>query len=57
MDPEMLELTELRIKNLEFRNNCKLVNGNFKEIDTIAKENDWFPVSGILFDLGSQICI
>ena len=30
----------------------KLVQGNFTKIDSIAKENKWFPVKGILFDLG-----
>jgi 16S rRNA (cytosine1402-N4)-methyltransferase len=33
-------------------NSFKLINGNFTEIDEIAKRNDWTPVSGILFDLG-----
>lgn len=30
----------------------KLVRGNFADIETIAKENDFYPVDGILFDLG-----
>jgi len=30
----------------------KLVEGNFADIEKIAKENDFFPVDGIVFDLG-----
>ncbi|KKQ01911.1 MAG: Ribosomal RNA small subunit methyltransferase H [Candidatus Roizmanbacteria bacterium GW2011_GWA2_36_23] len=29
-----------------------LIEGNFKDIENIAKENGFFPVDGILFDLG-----
>jgi len=32
--------------------NLKLVQGNFANIEEIAKENDFFRVDGILFDLG-----
>lgn len=32
--------------------NLKLVQGNFKNIEKIAKENDFCPVDGILLDLG-----
>ena len=37
---------QAKIKNL------KMANGNFKDIEKIAKENDFFPVNGIVFDLG-----
>jgi len=30
----------------------KLVEGNFGDIETIAKENNFFPVDGVVFDLG-----
>ena len=30
----------------------KLVRGNFKDIEEIAKENGFYPVDGVLFDLG-----
>lgn len=32
--------------------NLKVINGNFKDIERIAKENDFFPVDGVVFDLG-----
>ncbi len=38
-----------RIKN---EKKIKLVWGNFADIEKIAQENDFFPVDGILFDLG-----
>ena len=33
-------------------NNITLVQGNFADIEKIARENNFFPVDGILFDLG-----
>jgi len=30
----------------------KLIQGNFVDIERIAKENDFFPVDGVVFDLG-----
>lgn len=49
MDPEMIQMTQSRIgENSMF----KAVQGNFKDMARIAKENNWSPVSGILFDLG-----
>jgi len=32
--------------------NLKLVEGNFGNIEKIAKENNFFPVDGVVFDLG-----
>lgn len=49
MDPEMIEMTKERIGD---NKNFKAVRGNFKDLEKIAKENDWTNVSGILFDLG-----
>jgi 16S rRNA (cytosine1402-N4)-methyltransferase len=48
-DIKMVELAEKRLKGLT---DFKLVHGNFTKIVEIAKENDWQPVSGIIFDLG-----
>ncbi|MCX7881275.1 MAG: 16S rRNA (cytosine(1402)-N(4))-methyltransferase RsmH [Patescibacteria group bacterium] len=48
-DEEQIENLKLRIKAT---NNLKLVVGNFKDIDEIARKNNFFPVDGILFDLG-----
>ncbi len=31
---------------------CRIVQGNFRDIETIAKNNNWTNVDGILFDLG-----
>lgn len=52
MDPEMIAITESRIKNQESGENFKAINDNFVNIDKIAKENNWLPISGIIFDLG-----
>lgn len=30
----------------------KLERGNFRNVDKIAKENDFYPVAGVLYDLG-----
>lgn len=48
-DPEMLEIAKNRLKSSE---NVVLVNGNFVDIDKIAKENNFDKVDGILMDLG-----
>jgi len=50
-DPEMLEISKKRVE-AEGTKNCKLVLGNFIDIETLVKENNWLPVSGIIFDLG-----
>ncbi len=40
-------------KNLEaFGERAKIVNGDFRSIDKIAKDNNFAPVNAILFDLG-----
>lgn len=46
-DPNILEIAQKRIGDL-----ATLVNGNFINIDRIAKENDFNEVDGILLDLG-----
>lgn len=51
VDPKMLEISKNRLENEGF-DNCKLVNGNFVQIDEIAKVNNFLEVSGVLFDLG-----
>jgi 16S rRNA (cytosine1402-N4)-methyltransferase len=49
-DPEMLTIAKERLENEKL--DCKLVNGNFIDIDKIAKDNGFEKVSGIVFDLG-----
>lgn len=49
LDPGMVATSEERLKKFE---EFKLVQGNFIDIDKIAKDADWTPVQGILFDLG-----
>jgi 16S rRNA (cytosine1402-N4)-methyltransferase len=51
LDPKMLEITKSRLGK-KWKSDLKLVNGNFSQIYKIAKDNDWVPVFGILFDLG-----
>jgi len=42
----ILRITDYGITNITF------VHGNFAEIEKIAKENNFYPVDGVLFDLG-----
>ncbi|MBA3723285.1 MAG: 16S rRNA (cytosine(1402)-N(4))-methyltransferase RsmH [Candidatus Levybacteria bacterium] len=55
-DQEALDFVEkdlgFRIKDLRFGEDIILVKGNFRDIDTIAKANDFENVAGILLDLG-----
>jgi len=52
MDPEMIKIAKERLSKEFDGENFKLVNDNFVNIDSIAKENGWTNVDGILFDLG-----
>ncbi|KKQ91756.1 MAG: Ribosomal RNA small subunit methyltransferase H [Candidatus Woesebacteria bacterium GW2011_GWB1_39_10] len=49
LDPAMLAISQKRLEKFK---GFKLVQGNFVNIDRIARNNNWFPVNGILFDLG-----
>ncbi|HKC04648.1 MAG TPA: 16S rRNA (cytosine(1402)-N(4))-methyltransferase RsmH [Patescibacteria group bacterium] len=49
MDPEMIAISEKRLETLS---GFKLIQGNFTNIDKIAKDAGWVPVNGVLFDLG-----
>jgi 16S rRNA (cytosine1402-N4)-methyltransferase len=49
-DPKAIEIAENRL--VEYIENTILVNDNFLSLETICQENDFFPVQGILFDLG-----
>ncbi|MEK7598097.1 MAG: 16S rRNA (cytosine(1402)-N(4))-methyltransferase RsmH [Patescibacteria group bacterium] len=50
IDLDKKQLTDygLRITNLKL----KLIEGNFGDIEKIAKDNNFFPVDGVVFDLG-----
>ena len=52
LDPEMLRVAEERLAKYIEEGKCRLVNDNFINIDTVAKEYGWVPVEGILLDLG-----
>lgn len=52
MDPAMLKIADERVSEEFSHENYKFVNGNFTDIDRIARNNNWLPVSGILLDLG-----
>lgn len=48
-----LDLDQNQIINNQLSmTNLKLVEGNFADIEKIAKENNFFPVDGVVFDLG-----
>lgn len=49
-DPEAIEFAKQNFK-LE-RSNWSIVQGNFRDIEKIAKENGFDQVDGVLFDLG-----
>lgn len=48
-DEEKLKAESLKLKTYK---HLKLVWGNFKDIEKIAKANNFYPVDGVLFDLG-----
>lgn len=48
-DIDSIKRAEERIKTSE---KVKIVNDNYKNISQIAKSNNFFPVDGILYDLG-----
>ena len=54
MDEDAIGYVETKIKDQRsnIKNDLVLVRGNFKDIDKIAKENDFTKVAGVLFDLG-----
>lgn len=51
-----IEWDEKQIKNKKLKvksyKNLKLVYGNFADIEKITKDNDFYPVDGVLFDFG-----
>ena len=49
-DPQAIESTYERLK--EFRESVLLVNENFSNLGIICMEHQFYPVDGILFDLG-----
>jgi len=52
INEEGLNRAVKRIENVGLEKNFKGVIGNFKNIDQIAKENDFEKVHGIIYDLG-----
>lgn len=46
---QLKSLAGLRVSKLT---SLKLVQGNFADIEKIAKDNDFYPVDGVIFDLG-----
>ncbi len=49
-----VDIEQIRNSKFEIRkfSNLKLLEGNFGDIETIAKENNFYPVDGVVFDLG-----
>jgi len=47
-----LDLNQLKSWRVNELTSLRLVQGNFSEIEKIAKENHFFPVEGVVFDLG-----
>lgn len=51
-DPEILKEAGSRMQEAGFGDRIELVQGNFRQIDRIAKEYGFTNVDGIIFDLG-----
>lgn len=51
IDADSTQVKQLTINNQQLTN-VKLIVGNFAEIESLAKNFGFFPVDGILFDLG-----
>jgi 16S rRNA (cytosine1402-N4)-methyltransferase len=49
-DPEALAMSRERLSR--FGDGVAVVQGNFRDLDTICRERGFAPVNGILFDLG-----
>ncbi len=49
---EAIRRLKLKIKKLGIEARLPLSNGNFANLKEIVKENNFWPISGILFDLG-----
>ena len=54
VDQEAIDYVNSRIKNQESRikNNLIVVKGNFKDIDKLARDNEFEKIAGVIFDLG-----
>lgn len=52
VDQEAIAFVRSKIQDYKFKNNLTIVKGNFRNIDTLARENEFGKVAGILFDLG-----
>jgi len=52
IDADALARAASRIKDSGFENNFRGVQGNFKNIDKLANQNNFTHVNGILYDLG-----
>lgn len=51
-DQQQYEKAKIKYKHYLEIGNLKLVNENFSQIEKVAKKNKFFPVEGVLFDLG-----
>jgi len=49
-DPEAIRVARTRLET--YKSSCLLVNENFSNLEAICIKYDFFPVHGILFDLG-----
>jgi 16S rRNA (cytosine1402-N4)-methyltransferase len=49
-DPEAIDIAKPRLA--DYIGSTIIINDNFANIETICRENNFFPVHGILFDLG-----
>ena len=52
LDEKQIFTFQFSVFNEEEKSRLRLVQGNFKDIEKIAKENGFYPVEGVLIDLG-----
>lgn len=51
-DPDQVQKAKSKIQNAE---NLIIIEGNFADIEEIANKNNFYPVDGIVFDLGLSL--
>lgn len=51
-DAKILEDTRFKFQDSSFKNNVILINGNFRDLDELLKNNNAEKIDGAIFDLG-----
>lgn len=54
-DAKILEDTKFKFQDSSFKNNIILINGNFRNLDELLKNNNVEKIDGAIFDLGMSM--